>query len=236
MSLAIDIILVVIFAAFVVTAVKKGFVLSLLEFAAVILAFVLAYNFSPKVANAAYDGFVKEATIKTIETHIEENISLKETSTQTQLLLDSIPEYMVSVADFMGVSVNDIKQNVANSSFTSENIATELVEKIAQPIIIGALTALSFVVLAIVLLFVLKFLAKIVAKIFRLPLIKNVNQILGGVLGACKGFAVVVFICTILTVFFASGDNELAAAVNDSVIINLIDNVNPLVNSLKEFF
>jgi hypothetical protein len=70
----------------------------------------------------------------------------------------------------------------------------------------------------------------------RLPLIKNVNQILGGVLGACKGFAVVIFICTILTVFFASGDNELAAAVNDSVIINLIDNVNPLVNSLKEFF
>ena len=236
MSLAIDIILVVIFASFVLTAVKKGFILSLLEFAAVILAFVLAYNFSPKVAETAYDGFVKEATIKTIETQIEENVSLQETSTQAQLLLESIPDYMVSVADFMGVSVDDIKQSVASSKLTSENIATELVEKIAQPIIIGALTALSFVVLAIVLLFVLKFLAQIIAKIFKIPVIKTVNKLLGGILGACKGFAVVLFICTILTVFFASGDNELAAAVNDSVVVNLIDNVNPLVNSLKEIF
>ena len=236
MSLAIDIILVVIFASFVLTAVKKGFILSLLEFAAVILALVLAYNFSPKVAETAYDGFVKEATIKTIETQIEENVSLQETSTQAQLLLESIPDYMVSVADFMGVSVDDIKQSVASLKLTSENIATELVEKIAQPIIIGALTALSFVVLAIVLLFVLKFLAQIIAKIFKIPVIKTVNNLLGGILGACKGFAVVLFICTILTVFFASGDNELAAAVNDSVVVNLIDNVNPLVNSLKEIF
>ena len=143
---------------------------------------------------------------------------------------------MVSVADFMGVSVDDIKQSVASSKLTSENIATELVEKIAQPIIIGALTALSFVVLAIVLLFVLKFLAQIIAKIFKIPVIKTVNKLLGGILGACKGFAVVLFICTVLTVFFASGDNELAAAVNDSVVVNLIDNVNPLVNSLKEIF
>ena len=236
MSLAIDIILVVIFASFVLTAVKKGFILSLLEFAAVILALVLAYNFSPKVAETAYDGFVKEATIKTIETQIEENVSLQETTTQTQLLLESIPDYMVSVADFMGVSVDDIKQSVASSKLTSENIATELVEKIAQPIIIGALTALSFVVLAIVLLFVLKFLAQIIAKIFKIPVIKTVNKLLGGILGACKGFAVVLFICTVLTVFFASGDNELTAAVNDSVVVNLIDNVNPLVNSLKELF
>lgn len=236
MSLAIDIILVVIFASFVLTAVKKGFILSLLEFAAVILALVLAYNFSPKVAETAYDGFVKEATIKTIETQIEENVSLQETSTQAQLLLESIPDYMVSVADFMGVSVDDIKQSVASSKLTSENIATELVEKIAQPIIIGALTALSFVVLAIVLLFVLKFLAQIIAKIFKIPVIKTVNKLLGGILGACKGFAVVLFICTILTVFFSSGDNELATAVNDSVVVNLIDNVNPLVNSLKEIF
>ncbi len=236
MSLAIDIILVVIFAAFVFTAVKKGFVLSLLEFVAVILAFVLAYNFSPKVAEAAYDGFVKEATINAIETQIEENVSLTETSTQTQMLLESIPDYMVSVADFMGISVESIKQDVANSSFTSENIATELVEKIAQPIILGTLTALSFVALAIVLLFVLKFLAKIIAKIFKLPLIKTVNKFLGGLLGACKGLAVVIFICTILTVFFASGDNEFATAINDSIIVNLIDDFNPLVKSLKLIF
>ncbi|MBR5246965.1 MAG: CvpA family protein [Clostridia bacterium] len=236
MSFALDIILVVIFAAFVFTAVKKGFVLSLLEFVAVILAFMLAYSFSPKVAEVAYDGFVKEATISAVETQIDEKLSLTETATQTQALMESIPDYMVSFAEFAGVSVDDIKENIVNSEFTSENIATELVEKVAQPIILGALTALSFVILAIVLMFVLKILAKIIAKIFKLPILKTLNKTLGGVLGACRGLAVVIFICTILTVFFASGDNELADAVNNSFVVDMVDKINPFVKSLKEFF
>ncbi len=236
MSLALDIILVVIFAAFIFTAVKKGFVLSLLEFVAVILAFVSAYSFSPKVAEAAYDGFVKDATIKAIETQIDENVSLTETSIQTQVIIESIPDYMVSFAEFVGISVDDIKESVANSQITSENIATELVEKIAQPIILGALTALSFVILAIVLMFALKFLAKIVAKIFKLPILKTLNKTLGGILGACKGLAVVIFICTVLTIFFASGDNELADAVNNSFVVDLVDKINPFIKSLKENF
>ncbi len=236
MTFVLDIILVIIFAAFVFTAVKKGFVLSLLEFVAVILAFVLAYTFSPKVAEFAYEGFVKEATIQAIEMQIDENVSLTETATQTQALIDSIPEYMVSFAEFVGVSVDDIKENVANSKLTSENIATGLVEQVAQPIILGALTALSFVILAIVLLIALKFLAKIISKIFKLPILKTFNKTLGGVLGAFKGLAVIIFICTILTVFFASGDNELADAVNNSFVIDLVDKINPFIKSLKENF
>lgn len=236
MALALDIILVVIFAAFVFTAVKKGFVLSLLELAAVVLSFVLAYSFSPQVAEIAYDGFVKDATIKTIETQIDENISLTETANQAQALIESIPDYMVSFAEFVGVSVDDIKESVASSKFTSENVATELVEKVAQPIILGALTALSFVVLAIVLMFVLKILAKFIAKIFKLPILKTLNKTMGGVFGACKGLVVIIFICTILTVFFASGDSELADAVNNSFVVDLVDKINPIIKSLKGNF
>lgn len=236
MSIAIDIILVVIFAAFVFTAVRKGFVLSLLEFGAVILAVLLAYNFSPKVAEAAYDGFAREVTINVIETQIEEKISLSETATQSQVFLESIPDYVVSVAEFAGLSIDDIKNSIATSEFTSENIATELVDKIAQPIILGVLTAVSFVVLAIVLMFVLKLLARVIAKVFRLPIIKTLNKLLGGVLGACKGLAVIMFICTVLTIFFASGSGELAEAVNNSLVVNAIDSINPLVKLLKEIF
>ncbi len=234
MAFVLDLILVVIFAAFVFEAVKKGFVLSFLELVAVILAFVMAYTFSPTVAQMAYDGFVKESVIETIETQIDENVSLSETSAKAQLIIESIPDYVVSFADTMGISVEDIKNDVAETNITSENVATELVEKIAQPIIIGVLTALSFTVLAIVLLFVLKLVAKLISRIFRLPIIKTINKTLGGVLGACKGLAVIIFICTILTVFFSSGDSELATAVNESRIINAIDGINPFIKSLKD--
>lgn len=236
MSFALDLILVVIFAAFVFTAVKKGFVLSLLEFVAVILALVLAYSFSPKVAEAAYDGFVEESIIEVIETKIDENVSLTETATQTQVLLDAIPDFLITSAESMGVSIDSIKSEIADSDFTSENIATQLVQKIAKPIIIGALTAQAFILLAVIFIFVLKILAQFIAKIFKLPILKTLNKSLGGVLGACKGLIVVIFICTILTVFFASGDNELADAVNNSFVVDMVDKINPFIKSLKGNF
>ena len=72
MSIVLDVILVVIFAAFVLTAAKKGFVKTLLELVATILALVLAYQLSPVIAQGAYDGFVKESMITSIEEQIDE--------------------------------------------------------------------------------------------------------------------------------------------------------------------
>ena len=233
MAFALDLILVVIFAAFVFAAVKKGFVLSLLELLAAVLALVMAYSFSPTVAQMAYDGFVEDTVIESVEAQIDTNVSLTETSAKAQVILESLPDYVVSLANSMGISVEDIKSNVANTEKTSENIATELVQKIAQPIIVGILTALSFVVLAIILLFVLKIVARFIAKIFKLPVIKTINKVLGGAIGACKGFAVIIFICTILTVFCSAGDSELAVAVNESKIVNIIDSINPIVKLLN---
>lgn len=75
MSLVLDIILVVIFAAFVLTAAKKGFVKTLLELVASILALVLAYQLSPLVAQGAYEGVVKESLVTTIEEQLNENFN-----------------------------------------------------------------------------------------------------------------------------------------------------------------
>ena len=47
---------------------------------------------------------------------------------------------------------------------------------------------------------------------------------------------VVIFICTILTVFSASGDNELADAVNNSFVVDMVDKINPFIKSLKGNF
>ena len=83
---------------------------------------------------------------------------------------------------------------------------------------------------------VLKIVAKLLARIFKLPVIKTVNQALGGVLGALKGLAVVIFICTVLTALFSSGDSEIAVAVNDSIIVNAVKEINPFIKSLQGNF
>lgn len=236
MFLVIDIILVAVFALFVYTAMKKGFMLSLLEFLAVIISFVLAYSLSPVVAEAAYDGFVEKQLVESVEDKIDENFSLEETGEQTEQLLDAIPDYMVVFAESFGISVNDIKHDLAKEDLSNENLATELVENIAQPVAIGALTVVSFLILAVVLQIILKVLARLISGVFKLPVIGSANKILGAILGACKGIVVVIFICTVLTVVFSSGDNEIADAVNDSLVINALDEINPFIKSLKDSF
>lgn len=234
MSLVLDIILIAIFAAFVLTAAKKGFVKTLLELVAVIAALVLSYQLSPVVAQGAYDGIVKESLITSIEEQLDENFNASTAAKKAEVTLDALPDFVVSLASSAGVEIDEVKAKISSEKFSSENLATELVEKVAEPIVIGALTIVFFMILAIVLLFVLKIVAHLIAKLFDIPLVGTANKLLGGLLGACKGVIVIVFLCTVLDFIFASGDGEMANAVNDSFVIGLLDNINPFINNLKD--
>lgn len=236
MSIILDVILLTVFVAFVFTAAKKGFMLSLLELIAVIIALSLSYQFSPVVAQTAYDNLLEESLIETVETHIDETLNISSTTVQAEVVLESIPDFMVSFASSVGIDVEELVQTMGSYSFSSENLATELVGKVAKPIAVGALTVLFFLLLSAVLMFALKWIAGLLSKIFKLPLIGTVNKVLGGVLGACKGVMVIIFISTILEIIFAGGNNELSTAVNNSYVVGLLDNINPFIKSLTEIF
>lgn len=236
MSIILDVILVTIFAAFVFTAAKKGFMRTLLELLAVIVALALSYQFSPVVAQATYDEIVEKSLVEVVETQIDETVNVSSVTTQAEVLLDSIPGFMASFASSAGVDLDEIKTQISSEKFSSANLAIELVDKIAKPIAVGALTAIFFLLLSVVLIFVLKWIAGLLAKLFKLPLIGTVNKVLGGVLGACKGVLVIVFICTFLDIIFANGDGEISDMVNNSYVVGLLDNINPFIKSLKDIF
>ncbi len=234
MSLILDIILIAILVAFIASAVKKGFMLSLLELVAVIAALALAFSFSPVVAQGVYDGVVENVMIEALEEQIDQNVNASDIAENAELTLSVLPEFIVSLAENAGVDVAKIKDTIATADLSSENLATELVTKVAEPITVGVLTAVFFIILAILLVFVLKIVAKLLSKAFDLPLVGKVNKTLGGILGAIKGIVVLVFICTILNFALSNGDGELSTAVNESFVINILDYINPFINSLKE--
>ena len=209
---------------------------TLLELLAVIVALVLAYQLSPVVAQATYDGIVEKKIIEEVETKIDETVDISATAQQTKVIVEAIPEFMVKYAASVGVDTDEIKSKISEEEITSENLATDLTRKTAQPIVVGALSIIFFFILATVLLFALIWLAQMLTKLFKLPLVKNVNQFLGGVLGACKGIMVIIFISTMLELIFSGGDSVVNKAVDDSFVVGLLDNINPFVKSLKEIF
>ncbi|MBQ8766670.1 MAG: CvpA family protein [Clostridia bacterium] len=234
MSIILDVILLTVFAAFVFTAAKKGFMQSLLELVAVILALVLSYQLSPVVAQSAYDSVVEKSLIKTVEAQLDETLNISSSTAQAETILEAIPDFMVSFASSSGIEIDEIKAKITSESISAENIATELVQKVAQPIVVAALTAVLFLILSIVLIFALKFVAGLLSKLFKLPLIGTVNKVLGGVLGGCKGVMVIILISTVLKLVFSGNNDELGQAVNSSFVVGLSDNINPFIKSLTE--
>lgn len=235
MSIILDVILIAIFAAYVITAAKKGFVRTLLELVAVVAAIFLSFQISPVISQTVYDGFVEKEIVATLEEQISENVDALSVTEKANAVLDSIPDFAVSLASSAGVEISTIKDQISSQKFDSQNLAQSLVDKIAEPIVVGALTIIIFILLAVALMIALKFVAKLVSKLFDIPLVKSVNKSLGGVLGAIKGALVVVVICTALRFIFGGGDGELSVAVNDSFVVGLLDEINPLIDSLKGF-
>ena len=133
MSIILDVILLVIFVAFILIAAKKGFVLTLLELVALVVALVVSYQFSPVVAQASYDKIVEPKIIETVEKKIDETVDISATTEQAKVILDSIPEFMVKYAVSVGVDTEEIKVKLSEDKISSENIATQLTKRIAQP-------------------------------------------------------------------------------------------------------
>lgn len=234
MSIILDIILIAIFAAYVFFAAKKGFIRTLLELVAVVAAIVLSFQISPVVAQSAYDGLVEKQIVSAVDEQINENVDSMSLADKANAVLDSIPEYAVSFASAVGVEISDIKDQISAEKLDSENLAQSLVEKIAEPIVVGALTVIIFMLLAVVLIILLKLAAKYISKLFNIPIVKSLNKGLGGALGAIKGALVLLVICTGLRFILGGGESELSIAVNESFVVGLLDKINPFVDSIKE--
>lgn len=225
MFIILDVVLVAIFALMVFLAVKKGFLKSLLDFVAVILAFVLAFSLSSPVAELLYDSVVEDIIISSVEAQIDEdNFDASIAAEEVKTALKELPESLVSLASAVGVDFDDIIDDVDFDKVNPSDSVNTLVRKIAAPIAIKILTAVSFLLLAVIFLIVFKVLALLISKIAKLPLIGEADKILGGILGGLKGILILGFICTLIYGFFSSGDSEFSEMVNDSLIIGLFEN------------
>ena len=81
-----------------------------------------------------------------------------------------------------------------------------------------------FISVSIALTFVIRLLNKVVKK---LPVIKQANKLAGGLLGLVKAVVIIFVISTVLV--FVQNE-ELAPMINSSVILKVVNDINPLLN------
>ena len=197
-----DIIIILIAVLFLFLGIRRGAAKTLLNLAAVGASAVLSHFLASRIAEAVYNGFFRE----TVLSNLENAITQKGEQFAAQNSIDALPDQLKGITGFFtgifGVKPEDLQGRLVPSSDVTGEIARAIEEPLAQ-LCTCVLTVLFTIIFFIVLMIVFKLLIRLALGFFEIPVIRQVNKILGGVLGAVEGVIFVVFLVNIFYIIMS---------------------------------
>lgn len=194
MGYVIDLIIVCMFGLIVFSAVKNGFVKSFINSISLIVAIVVTLSFFAPLKAELLKTDIAAKTDASITEKLTE-ICPKGDSFDSDKLIKDKPDEFIALLDKYGIDVESLTDKY--DEWVSEgvdNITQSVVSFISGNAISLLASALSFLILFFGTLLAMKIIAAVVDKIFRLPVLKTANKILGFVFGvACGILAVCAF-------------------------------------------
>ena len=228
MSIVLDLIIVAIIAFFVITSAKRGLVKTVLDVVAFFLALYLSVTLSGVIAEGAYNLFIKDAVVKSVE---KEAPDLSSSLINIEQTLDSMPDFIIDAAEKKGISNEGFKEFLASAE-QGVGFYEHAVDYVAKPIIINVLITVLYIILFIVLCIIFKFVARIINKLFSIPIIGGLNKTLGAVFGLVKGTVVVAAFCIAISVIVSLTKEGFLIFTNENIegtyLFKLLASINPL--------
>lgn len=227
MGIILDLIFLCIAVAAIVVAAKKGIVKTVLDIVAFVLAVVLSAQLATPFAEGVYDAFLGES----LQNRVEEALPEDSGSADVGVILEGLPDFVTDYLESTGFNADALSQHLAGGANAAE-AAQQITDEVVRPVCIAALGAILFLLLCIVLLAVFKIVADWVSKLFKIPIVKTLNQGLGAVLGAVKGLLIVVIVSLLLLVVAPHIGGGFESMVSDSYIVEQVERFLP--ESLSE--
>ncbi len=216
LPLIFDGILILIFIICIIDGRKKGFIKTVLSLVSVIVSFFVAQSFAAPVALWANESFAGETVSGYVENYIEDAFESEGGDPDSV----NLPEKISVMLEEYGISVSDIADEASQGV---EQLSAEIARRIIDAMLLPVLEMIAFLLIFIVCSLVLSLLSGFICKAFELPIIKQMNELLGGILGALKGVGVV----AVLSVFAVAASkiaagNEIANSLSEATLINAI--------------
>ena len=230
MEYILDLIFIALAVVMIILGAKKGLIKALLDGLSTIASGIIAYILATPVAKVIYDAFVrgivKSEFLKGLN---DSGTDFGSISEKVNALVNELPEGALAIASKFGFDVNGAISNVVSSAPDSnESLVETLMTNIGDNIFLTITEAVTmialFIIVSIALTFVIRLLNKVVKK---LPVIKQANKLAGGLLGLVKA-VVIIFVVSTVLVFVQN--EELAPMINSSVILKVVNDINPLLN------
>lgn len=193
--IAIALITVVIFA-------KRGFVESVFRYGKTLFAGYISYAVGPAVSNFIYEKYVYSGVYSRVYEKVNALLISAAERVDVESLIDNLP---FIVKQF--VNTDDLKSLYGDTMVNIEASAKSFSASASAPLssVISNMTAYVLVFLTAVL--VLSLLGKLLDLIFKLPVLRTVNSVLGLLLGVGAAFislAAITYAIRVLTGFFGN--------------------------------
>lgn len=191
-----DIIIIAIFALLFMIDFKRGIAITILNIAGVALTGFLAYHISAFLASWVYTAFVQQTLI----TNLQQMIDTQGINAAIANSFSALPDWAMGMMGFFlslfgtdaSIYTNDFQ--IPNQTATTVSVS---VEQLIQPIITGFFQMVIGAVISIIVFILIKLLVNKLAKVFKIPVVKQVNQLLGGVFGLVEAAILVFFVVNI---------------------------------------
>lgn len=216
-----DAAIIVVLLIFVAIGAKKGIIQSLGEFIGAVVSAWAASFCGGIIADTVYDRFFREAIINRI------NIAVGSGANGAAGYFKSLPDFIIRYLNGSGVTEESLSRTIENGTKN----AVDVIEAAISPVFIGMIKVLAVVICFLVFMALAKLLVKLIAGIFELPVLKQINAVIGAAFGFLVG-AVVIWVIIAAVEFFEPMMSEslrasVQSAVKSSVIYSAVSGVNP---------
>ncbi len=229
----VDLVILGVLGVSVLFGLYKGFINSVLALVGVFLALLIAYGTYPTLASSLQDN---ESLVRTLIHYSDASSRIKDLElslTPVQGIPEATLNEVMTRAELPQPFDAFVRANVAGQVFSPLG-STNVSEYLNQTIIAVSLNILCFMVCFAVAYAVIMLLVHLMGYVFRLPVLKHFDLLLGGAFGAVRGVLLVFVIFALVPVLLTiSPIEQVSQAVAESQLAGFFYKTN-LIQSIMQ--
>lgn len=196
MYIAIDIIILAVMAGAIISAARRGLILTLFKLLSAVASLIVALMFYKELGAFFYDMFVYDYTVKHVERFVSEIAQKAAEPLTHEMLLEALPENVQNAVELLNIDLGKIVESVAGQPLPiAERLASELADILSGVIAFATIFFISLIGLSV--------LGYFLDKLAKLPVIKETNKVLGFVFGIIEAI-ILGFVLSNLAASFCS--------------------------------
>lgn len=224
MSLVFDLIIIASAAFAIYRGVKRGFVKSVMHFASLIIAVVCVFAFTEPLANWLDDQFVGSQVSQTVETSITTIVDSGSEKSGLETVFTDPPQSFSALAERFSCTIDDLHEYYTEtlSTLSPSEAISKLSDKIAESTANAISTVIAAIVIFVAAMLACALITLILDTLCRLPVLKQLNKILGIVFGVASALLSACIVASISVGLINAFSAIRSDIFNDSVITNSV--------------